>query len=74
MDVVDINSLGRSVLWATFAITFLLGALMQKTGFCSMGAVSDIFIMSSWDRLKQWCIAYRLHAPCRRPAGNTGQD
>ena len=57
MDVVDINSLGRSVLWATFAITFLLGALMQKTGFCSMGAVSDIFIMSSWDRLKQWFLA-----------------
>ena len=57
MDVVDINSLSRSVLWATFAITFLLGALMQKTGFCSMGAVSDIFIMSSWDRLKQWFLA-----------------
>ena len=30
---------------------------MQKTGFCTMGAVSDIFIMSSWDRLKQWFLA-----------------
>lgn len=57
MDVVDINSLSRTVLWATFAITFLLGATMQKTGFCSMGAVSDIFIMSSWDRLRQWFLA-----------------
>lgn len=57
MDVVDISSLSNSVLWATFALTFILGAVMQKTGFCSMGAVSDIFIMSSWDRLKQWFLA-----------------
>lgn len=57
MDVVDISSLSKSVLWATFAITFLLGAVMQKTGFCSMGAVSDAFIMSSWDRLRQWFLA-----------------
>ena len=57
MDVVDINSLSKSVLWATFVITFLLGAIMQKTGFCSMGAVSDAFIMSSWDRLRQWFLA-----------------
>jgi uncharacterized membrane protein YedE/YeeE len=57
MDVVDISSLSKSVLLATFAITFLLGVVMQKTGFCSMGAVSDIFIMSSWDRLKQWFLA-----------------
>ena len=57
MEVVDIASLSKSVLWATFAVTFVLGAVMQKTGFCTMGAVSDIFIMSSWDRLKQWFLA-----------------
>ena len=57
MDVVDINSLSKSVLLATFVITFLLGAVMQKTGFCSMGAISDAFIMSSWDRLRQWFLA-----------------
>ena len=57
MDVVDLNSLSKSVLWATFAITFLLGAVMQHTGFCSMGAISDAFIMSSWDRLRQWFLA-----------------
>lgn len=57
MDAADISSLSKSVVLATFAITFLLGAVMQKTGFCSMGAVSDIFIMSSWTRLKQWFLA-----------------
>ncbi|QWE15751.1 YeeE/YedE family protein [Polynucleobacter sp. AP-Nino-20-G2] len=57
MDAVDISSLSKYVLISTFAITFLLGAVMQKTGFCSMGAVSDVFIMSSWDRLRQWFLA-----------------
>ncbi len=57
MDAVEISTLSKTVLAATFAITFLLGAVMQKTGFCSMGAVSDIFIMSSWGRLKQWFLA-----------------
>ncbi len=57
MDAVDIASISKSVLWTTFAITFVLGAVMQKTGFCSMGAISDIFIMSSWDRLRQWFLA-----------------
>jgi uncharacterized membrane protein YedE/YeeE len=57
MDAVDISSLSNTVLLATLAVTFLLGAVMQKTGFCSMGAVSDIFIMSSWVRLRQWFLA-----------------
>lgn len=53
----DINFLSKTVLWATFALSFILGSVMQKTGFCSMGAISDIFIMSSWNRLKQWFLA-----------------
>ncbi|MBT8543761.1 YeeE/YedE family protein [Polynucleobacter paneuropaeus] len=57
MDVVDISSLGKSVLWATFAITFALGMVMQKTGFCSMGAITDVFIIASWKRLRQWFLA-----------------
>ena len=57
MDAVDIGHLSKVVLWASFVVTFLLGAVMQKTGFCSMGAVSDIFIMSRWDRLRQWFLA-----------------
>ena len=57
MEVVEIHSLGKAVLWATFAITFALGMVMQKTGFCSMGAISDVFIVSSWNRLRQWFLA-----------------
>jgi uncharacterized protein len=57
MDEVQIAFLSKAVLWATFGVTFLLGAVMQKTGFCSMGAISDIVIMSSWNRLRQWFLA-----------------
>lgn len=57
MEAVDISAAKNLVLLATFVITFALGAVMQKTGFCSMGAVSDIFIMSSWTRLKQWFLS-----------------
>ena len=57
MDAVDIFLLSKAVLWSTFAITFLLGMVMQKTGFCSMGAVSDVFIISNWNRFRQWFLA-----------------
>jgi uncharacterized membrane protein YedE/YeeE len=57
MDAVAIASLGKIVLWSTFGITLVLGIVMQKTGFCTMGAVSDGFIMSNWTRLKQWSLA-----------------
>jgi hypothetical protein len=33
------------VLWLTFAIAFVFGAIGQKTLFCTMGAVSDILNM-----------------------------
>jgi hypothetical protein len=57
MDSVAVAALGKIVLWSTFGITVVLGIVMQKTGFCTMGAVSDAFIMSNWTRLKQWSLA-----------------
>jgi len=30
---------------------------MQKTSFCTMGAIADVFLMESWDRLRQWSLA-----------------
>ena len=57
MDVVDISQLSRAVLWAAFVIAFLLGAVMQKTSFCTMGAISDILISNNWNRMRQWFLA-----------------
>jgi len=57
MNTVDIVSQSHTVLWCAFAITFALGAVMQKTSFCTMGAIADVFLMESWDRLRQWSLA-----------------
>ena len=45
------------VLVATGVVTFFLGAVMHRTHFCTMGAVTDAVIMGSFDRLRQWALA-----------------
>lgn len=53
----DWTSLVRGVLAATFAAAFALGAIAQRTGFCTMGAVADIYAYGSWTRMRQWLLA-----------------
>ena len=38
MNDVDLNSLASYVLWSTFALAIAVGALAQRTRFCTMGA------------------------------------
>lgn len=45
------------VLAATGLVSALFGAIMHRTHFCTMGAVSDAVIMGSNDRLRQWALA-----------------
>jgi uncharacterized membrane protein YedE/YeeE len=53
----QIRSLGSQALLITFAITAVLGAIMQRTNFCTLGAVSDGILMEDWSRMRQWCLA-----------------
>ena len=53
----QISSLGSQALLITFVITAILGAIMQKTNFCTLGAVSDGILMEDWSRMRQWCLA-----------------
>jgi len=57
MNTVDISALSHQALWASFIVTFLLGAIMQRTSFCTMGAIADLFVMSDLSRLRQWSLA-----------------
>ena len=50
-------SLTHLVLWCAFAVGLLFGAVTQRTGFCTMGAVSDIVTMGDWTRMRQWALA-----------------
>jgi len=43
--------------WATLIISVLLGAVVNKTNFCTMGAVSDMVNMSDYGRFRAWLLA-----------------
>lgn len=57
MTVEELARLGQQVLWAAFLVSFAFGALVQRTGFCTMGAVSDVVAMGDATRLRQWALA-----------------
>ena len=44
-------------LWSTFIIAMLLGIVVNKTNFCTMGAVSDLVNMGDAGRLRAWILA-----------------
>ncbi|MGM0594087.1 MAG: YeeE/YedE family protein [Pseudomonadota bacterium] len=46
-----------ALLWATFAIALVMGAVVNKTNFCTMGAVSDVVNMGDWGRMRAWFLA-----------------
>jgi uncharacterized protein len=45
------------VLGATFVLAFTLGAVANKTNFCTMGAVSDWVNMGDLGRMRAWVLA-----------------
>lgn len=57
MQTPDISALGTLVLGASFFLSLLFGALVQRTHFCTMGAVSDVVNMGDWTRMRQWGLA-----------------
>ncbi len=57
MNVEELASLTRQVLWAAFLVSLAFGALIQRTGFCTMGAVSDVVTLGDWTRMRQWALA-----------------
>lgn len=44
-------------LWLTFGIAMILGAVVNKTNFCTMGAVSDWVNMGDTGRMRAWLFA-----------------
>ncbi len=54
MQISELSSLNAQVLWASFFLATLFGAIAQKTHFCTMGAISDVVNMGDWSRMRQW--------------------
>ena len=44
-------------LWSTFIIAIIMGAVVNKTNFCTMGAVSDMVNMGDYGRFRAWVLA-----------------
>ena len=57
MQEIDLTALSTQVLWASFGLAVLFGAIMQRTHFCTMGAVADIVNMGDWARMRMWVMA-----------------
>jgi hypothetical protein len=57
VTVEDLPALVATVVWSTFALAFVFGAVAQRTGFCTMGAVADAVNFGDWTRMRQWLLA-----------------
>ncbi len=41
-----------------------LGAVVQRTHFCTMGAISDIYFLGDWNRFRSWLLAIAIAVLC----------
>lgn len=57
MDESNLLEATRLVLASAFGVSLLLGALSQRTRFCTMGAISDVYVMGDWRRAAMWMLA-----------------
>jgi uncharacterized membrane protein YedE/YeeE len=57
MQDIDLKALATLVLWASFGLSVVFGAITQRTHFCTMGAVSDIVNLGDWTRMRMWIMA-----------------
>jgi uncharacterized membrane protein YedE/YeeE len=54
VDAIDSATLIGS---AGLAIGLVFGAVTRQTGFCTMGALSDVVYLDDWRRLRSWMLA-----------------
>ncbi len=46
-----------TMLWLAFGLALVMGAVVQKTNFCTMGAISDWINMGDHGRIRAWMFA-----------------
>jgi uncharacterized membrane protein YedE/YeeE len=57
MEFQSFSSAQWFFLWSTFGIALVLGAVVNKTNFCTIGAVSDWVNMGDTGRFRAWLLA-----------------
>ena len=58
----DLQHQANTVLVLAFALALFLGWVIQRTPFCTMGALSDWLFMRDASRLRQWALALAVGA------------
>lgn len=53
----NFSDANATLLWSTFAIALVLGAAVNRTNFCTMGAVADAATFGDWGRMRAWLLA-----------------
>jgi uncharacterized membrane protein YedE/YeeE len=53
----DFSAAQHTILWATFGAALVMGAVVNKTNFCTMGAVSDLVNIGDSGRMRAWLLA-----------------
>ena len=48
---------GTLVAGLGFGLGLILGFTVQRTNFCTMGALSDVVFMGDWNRMRSWLLA-----------------
>ena len=57
MTFTDFFAAQSTLLWAAFGIALVMGAVVNKTNFCTMGAVSDLVNIGDSGRFRAWLLA-----------------
>jgi uncharacterized membrane protein YedE/YeeE len=55
--VQDLDHLSMLVAWLAFALAFVFGAVANRVNFCTMGAITDVFQIGDWRRMRMWLLA-----------------
>lgn len=58
--MVDFQTQNLLVLGLSFLLAMLAGVCLHRSHFCTMGAFSDLMLMGSTTRLRQWLLAVAL--------------
>jgi hypothetical protein len=57
ISLADVQAQSQWVLGLSFVLAVLAGGVLHRSHFCTMGALSDIFLMGNRTRLRQWVLA-----------------
>ncbi len=49
-----------TMLWGIFCLSIILGAIVNKTNFCTMGAISDLINIGDASRMRSWFFAISI--------------